>query len=132
MMDSLVGNRNGKILESAMSKPTFLYKDDLGRKVYKVTSTYTVKTEEFVKVAEGEDPYDVWLDQGGLDYSKVNQHCLNEGPHTEAYYAEAFTDGGSEVQYLGTVVAEYDEEYPDEVIDHVLDDTVPEKELESA
>ena len=50
MMDSLVGNRNGKILESAMSKPTFLYKDDLGRKVYKVTSTYTVKTEEFVKV----------------------------------------------------------------------------------
>ena len=70
MMDSLVGNRSGQTLESAMSEIS-LYKDDNGRKVYKVTTTYTVKTEEFVKVAEGEDPYDVWLDQGGLDYSKI-------------------------------------------------------------
>lgn len=111
-------------------KEISLYKDDNGRKVYKVTTTYTVKTEEFVKVAEGEDPFDIWLDQGGLDYSKINQHCLHEGPHTEAYYAEAFTDGGSEVKYVGTVVPEYDEEYKDEIVDYVLDDTIPEKSLE--
>src|SRR5210317_65674 len=122
-----------KITEGmTMSKPTFVYKDDLGRKVYKISQTYTVKTEEFVKVAEGEDPYDVWLDQGGIDYSTINQNCLHEGPHTEAYYAEAFTDGGGDVEYLGTVVAEYDEEYKDEIIDYVIDDTVPEKEMEPA
>jgi hypothetical protein len=106
----------------------YLYKDDLGRKVYKVTNTYTVKTEEFVKVAEGEDPFDIWLDQGGLNYDMINQHCLNEGPHTEAYYAEAFTDGGGDVEYLGTVVPEYDEEYKDEIVDYILDETIPENE----
>ena len=35
-------------------KEISLYKDDNGRKVYKVTTTYTVKTEEFVKIAEGD------------------------------------------------------------------------------
>ena len=104
-----------------------LYKDDEGRKVYKITHTYTVKTEEFVKVVEGEDPFDIWLDQGGLDYSTISQHNLNEGPHTEAHYAEAFSNGAPEVEYQGTVVPEYDEEYKDEVIDYVLDETIPEK-----
>lgn len=113
-------------------KSISLYKDDQGRKVYKITSTYTVKTEEFVKVAEGEDPFDIWLDQGGLDYSKINQHCLHEGPHTEAHYAEAFLEGGTETKYLGTVVPEYDEEYKDEIIDYVLDDSIPEKEVAHA
>ena len=107
-----------------MAREITLYRDDVGRKVYKITSTYTVKTEEFVKVAEGEDPHDIWLDQGGLDYSKVNQHCLHEGPHTEAHYAEAFTDGSSSVEYMGTVVPEYDEEYKDEIVDYRLDDTI--------
>jgi hypothetical protein len=111
-------------------KSISLYKDDLGRKVYKVTTTYTVKTEEFVKVAAGEDPFDIWLDQGGLDYNKVNQYCLHEGPHTEAYYAEAFTDGGSDIEYQGTVVPEYDEEYKDEIVDYILDETISEKEVD--
>ena len=106
-----------------------LYSMDKGRKVYKITNTYVVRTEEYVKVAEGEDPHDVWLDQGGIDYSKVNQHILNEGPHTQAYYAEAFTDGSASVEYMGKVVPEYDEEYPDEIIDYKLDDTVEEMEI---
>ena len=109
-------------------KEISLYKDDNGRKVYKVTTTYTVKTEEFVKVAQGEDPSDIWLDQGGLDYGKINQHCLHEGPHTQAHYAEAFTNGGSDVEYMGTVVPEYDEEYKDEIVAYVLDDTIPDRE----
>jgi hypothetical protein len=120
-----------KIMEGMTMSEISLYKDDNGRKVYKITNTYTVKTEEFVKVAEGEDPFDIWLDQGGLDYSKINQYCLNEGPHTEAHYAEAFQDGGIETKYLGTVVPEYDEEYKDEIVDYVLDDTIPEKSLET-
>ena len=65
-----------------------------------------------------------------MDYSKINQYCLNEGPHTEAHYAEAFVDGGGDVKYMGTVVPEYDEEYKDEIVDYVLDDTIPEKSLE--
>jgi hypothetical protein len=32
---------------------------------------------------------------------------------------------------LGTVVPEYDEEYKDEIVDYVLDDTIPEKSLET-
>ena len=130
MMDSLVGNRNGKILESAMSKVD-LYSSDNGKKVYKVTQYYTVKTEHFVKVAEGEDPFDIWLDQGGIDHDKIGQDILHEGPHCDAHYAEAFSDD-HKVEYLGKVVPEYDEEYKDEIIDYVLDEYAPEKELESA
>jgi hypothetical protein len=103
-----------------------LYKDDEGKKVYKITNTYTVKTEEFVKCAEGEDPFDIWLDQGGIDHSQIHTNLLNEGPHTEAHYIEAF-NGETETEYQGTVVPEYDEEYKDEIIDYVLDDCIPEK-----
>ena len=126
MMDSLTGIKNGKTLESHMSKPTFIYTDDLGRKVYKVTNYYTVKTEEFVKVAEGEDPFDVWLDQGGIDHDKINQHILHEGPHTEAHYAEAFGNE-HEVEYIGTVTYDEDNEYAEEDGDVILNDLVPEK-----
>ena len=104
-----------------------LYKDDEGKKVYKISNTYTVKTEEFVKCAEGEDPFDIWLDQGGLDHSQITNSLINEGPHTEVHYCEAFSNSDHETEYMGTVVPEYDEEYTDEVIDHVLDDTIPEK-----
>jgi hypothetical protein len=111
-----------------MSTKIFLYSSDNGRKVYKVTHTYTIHTEEFVKVAAGEDPFDIWLDQGGIDNSQISQQLLHEGPHTEAAYAEAFSNGAPTIEYMGTVVPEYDEEYTDEIIDHILDDTIPENE----
>jgi len=95
-----------------------LYKDDLGRKVYKITKTYTIKTEEFVKVHEGEDPVDIHIDQGGIDYSKINTLCLHEGPHTQAYYAEAFDNCDTEAEYMGTVVEESEDDgYAELVLD---------------
>ena len=107
-----------------------LYKSDQGKKVYKVTHTYTIHTEEYVKVEEGEKPFEIWLDQGGIDHSHISHMILNEGPHTEAVYAEAFDNGSPTVEYMGTVVPEYDEEYTDEIVDYVLDETIPQKEVD--
>ena len=94
---------------------TEVYMDsrDVGKKVYKVRKTYTITTEEFVKVAEGQDPFDVWLDQGGIDYDKVNRDILNEGMDTQAYYAEAFDGGDHEIEYMGMVEEVTDEDDPD-------------------
>ena len=110
----------------ANDKPDFIYKDDLGRKVYKVTNYYTVKTEEFVKVAEGEDPFDVWLDQGGINHSNIGTNLLHEGPHTEAYYVEAF-NGDHDVEYVGTVAYNEDNEYAEEDGDVELNEWIEEK-----
>lgn len=96
-----------------------LYQDDKGKRVYKISQTYTVKTEEFVKVAEGEDPFDVWLDQGGIDHSTINIHCLHEGPMMKAHYIEAFSEDDHDVEYMGTVVEDADDEYGDLIVDDV-------------
>ena len=104
-------------MQKIHSRDIDLYQDDKGKRVYKISNTYTVKTEEFVKVAEGEDPFDVWLDQGGIDHSKINTHCLHEGPIIKAHYVEAF-NGDTETEYLGTVIQDpEDDEYGDLIVD---------------
>ena len=94
---------------------TEVYMDsrDVGKKVYKVRMTYTITTEEFVKVTDGQDPFDVWLDQGGIDYDRVNKDILSEGMDTQAYYAEAHSDGDHEIEYMGMVEEVADEDDPE-------------------
>ena len=111
------------------NKPTFIYKDDLGRKVYKVTNYYTVKTEEFVKVHEGEDPFDIWLDQGGINHDRIGYELLNEGPHTEAHDGEA-CNGDHKVEYVGTVAYNEDNEYAEEDGDVELNEWIEEKTVD--
>ena len=98
-------------MQKIQSRDIDLYEDDKGKRVYKIATTYTVKTEEFVKVAEGEDPFDIWLDQGGIDHSRINTQCLHEGPMMKAHYVEAFSDTPNEPEYMGTVIEDPEDEY---------------------
>ena len=115
-----------------MQDVTF-YKDDDGKKVYKVRTVYTLVTEEIVKCAsdEGENPFDIWLDQGGIDHDKINQYIMHEGKHCEPIYAEVMTGmNENTVKYLGTVQPDIDPE-TDEVYDYWLDESIDEKEKTS-
>ena len=54
-----------------MKIPFSLWNDDVGKKVYKVTQTYQLTVEQYVKANNKDEAFDIYLDKGGINHNKI-------------------------------------------------------------
>ena len=61
-----------------MKLPFSLWSDDVGKKVYKITQTYLLTVEQYVKANDKDEAFDVILDKGGINHNKIDKFLTNE------------------------------------------------------
>ena len=54
-----------------MQNYPYINKEDKGKKVYKISHEYLVKTEQYIKADDADQAFDLWLEHGGLDYNEI-------------------------------------------------------------
>ena len=111
----------------------FVSKKDLGKKVYRKVSTYTIEIAQDVLADSEEQAEQLFLDGGGIDHSKITTDLAEAKDGVETTIVDAnYTDSG-DTTYLGKVAYDEDDEYAEEdgnvVIDTYADEVVNEKAL---
>jgi hypothetical protein len=61
-----------------MKLPFSLWKDDEGKKVYKIKQYYTLTVEQYVKAKDRDEAFDIWLEKGGINHDRVNRLLTEE------------------------------------------------------
>ena len=114
-----------------MQNYPYINKEDKGKKVYKISHEYLVKTEQYIKADDADQAFDLWLEHGGLDYNEISDNVMNsDGSNVETEYVEAFTHGDQEKEYVGTVTNDPDDEYAEEDGNVIVNTDEPEKQPE--
>ncbi len=87
-----------------MQNYPYINKEDKGKKVYKISHEYLVKTEQYIKADDADQAFDLWLEHGGIDYNEISDNVMNsDASNVETEYVEALTHGDHEMEYVGTV-----------------------------
>jgi hypothetical protein len=87
-----------------MKLPFSLWSDDIGKNVYKVTQTYTLIVEQYVKAHNKDEAFDVVLNKGGVNHDKIDKFLTNEDFE---FCETTFVDVDSpetDIQYQGAIV----------------------------
>ena len=93
-----------------MKLPFSLWSDDVGKNVYKVTQTYTLIVEQYVKAQNKDQALDVVLDKGGVNHDKINKFLTNEDfEFCETTYVDVDSPE-TDIQYQGAIVKDEDED----------------------
>ena len=100
-------------------------KEDLGKKLYRKKTFYTLVIEQEV-LAKDKEEADVLLSDCGVDYSQINHEITETKNGVETSMVDAnYTDSGA-TEYVGQVAYtddEYAEENGDvEITDHLRED----------
>jgi hypothetical protein len=100
-------------------------KKDLGKKLYRKKTFYTLVIEQEV-LAKDKEEADVLLSDCGIDHSQINHEITETKKVVETYMVDAnYTDSGA-TEYVGQVAYtddEYAEENGDvEITDHLRED----------
>ena len=93
-----------------MRLPFKLWSDDKGKRIYKVTQTYRLTVEQYIKADNKDDAFNIYLDKGGIINDKINRHLTNEDFQVcETTYIDTDTPD-TDVIYIGTIVQNDEEE----------------------
>ncbi len=104
--------------------PFKLWSDDKDKKVYKVTQTYRLTVEQYVKANNRDEAFDIYLDKGGIIHDKINRHLTNEDFEVcETTYIDADTPD-TDVRYIGAIVENEDQELECDTLEPEHKDTV--------
>ena len=107
-----------------MKLPFKLWSDDKNKKVYKVTQTYRLTVEQYVKANNRDEAFDIYLDKGGIIHDKINRHLTNEDFEVcETTYIDADTPD-TDVRYIGAIVENEDQELECDTLEPEHKDTV--------
>ena len=106
-------------------------KKDLGKKLYRKKTFYTLVIEQEV-LAKDKEEAGVLLSDCGVDYSQINHEITETKNGVETYMVDAnYTDSGV-TEYLGQVAYTDDEFAEDEgiveITDHLREDESPMKD----
>jgi hypothetical protein len=92
-----------------MKLPFSLWSDDVGKKVYKITKTYTLTIEQYVKADDEDQAFDISLDKGGVNYDKIDKFLTNEDfEFCETTYVDVEPED-TNIEYKGAIVKEDDD-----------------------
>ena len=93
-----------------MKLPFSLWNDDVGKKVYKVTKSYVVTVEQYVKAIDKDEAFDVVLDKGGINYDKIDKFITNEDfEFCETTYVDVEPQD-TEIEYQGAIIKDTDDD----------------------
>ena len=92
-----------------MKLPFSLWNDDVGKKVYKVTQTYQLTVEQYVKADNKDEAFDIYLDKGGINHNKIDKFITNEDfEFCETSYVDVDTPD-VKINYEGIIIKDEDD-----------------------
>jgi hypothetical protein len=92
-----------------MKLPFSLWSDDVGKKVYKITKTYTLTIEQYVKADDEDQAFDISLDKGGVNYDKIDKFLTNEDfEFCETSYVDVEPED-TNIEYKGLIIKDEDD-----------------------
>ena len=87
----------------------YISKSDTGKSVYKFTGKYELVVEQEILASSKEKAFELYLKEGGLNYSRIQSSLTETSPRIETTYIDAMTPE-MDIQYVGTVVASREDE----------------------
>lgn len=97
---------------------------DVGKNLYRKKTFYRIELIQEVIAKDKDEADSLFLDHGGIDYSRVNEIAQND-MGVETYVVDADYDDSDTTEYMGKVVYE-DTEYAKEDGDVIIDSYVNE------
>ena len=90
-----------------------VFKDDLGKNLYRKKTYYTLCIEQDVLAKDKDEADKKFCDDGGLEYSEIGKNITEAKNGVETYMVAASYTDSDTTEYLGKVCYE-DEEYAKE------------------
>lgn len=87
----------------------YLSTRDEGYNVYKFTGKYELVVEQEIKARTKDEAFELYLKEGGLNYSRIQSSLTETSPRIETTYIDAMTPE-MDIKYVGTVVASREDE----------------------
>ena len=88
------------------------FKEDLGKNLYRKKTYYTLVVEQEVLAKDKDEAEQKFLDNGGIDHSQINHEITETKDGVETYMVDANYTDSKNVEYMGKVVIEEDEDEP--------------------
>jgi len=95
--------------------------EDLGKNAYRKRTYYTLLVEQDVLAKSQDEADELFRDGGGINYDRINADLALEDKGVETVMVDANYTGGTDVEYMGKVVLNPDNDYAEEDGDVVLD-----------
>lgn len=87
----------------------YLNKESLNKSVYKFTGRYELIVEQEILASSRDEAFELYLKEGGLNYSRIQSDLTEESSRIETTYIDARTPE-TDIQYIGTVVPSRDDQ----------------------
>ena len=107
-----------------MKIPFSLWSDDVGKKVYKVTKTYNLTIEQYVKANNKDEAFTISLDKGGVNYDKIDKFLTNEDfEFCETSYVDVEPED-TNIEYKGLIIKDTDDDIKCDYFEPEFKDTI--------
>jgi len=104
-----------------MKTKLYVRAENLGQNAYRRRTYYTVVVEQDVLANNEDEAYNLFREHGGINYDKITTDLALENKGVETVLVDANYTGGTDVEYMGKVVLNPDNEFAKEDGDVVLD-----------
>ena len=91
-------------------------KKDIGKNIYKITSYRTIVLEQYVKAKNKNEAFDMYLNKGGIVYSKINADMTEQNEDISTNYIDIESNEKTETAYVGKIVSDPCSDYADNVL----------------
>jgi hypothetical protein len=108
-MNTLRKANNITMREKMPKTVLYLSKKDTHKSVYKFTGKYELVVEQEILASSKDEAFELYLKEGGLNYSRIQSNLTETSPRIETTYIDAMTPE-MDIKYVGTVVASRDDE----------------------
>lgn len=104
-----------------MKTKLYVRAENLGQNAYRRRTYYTLLVEQDVLAKNEDEAYNLFREHGGINYDKITTDLALENKGVETVLVDANYTGGTDVEYMGKVVLNPDNEFAKEDGDVVLD-----------
>jgi hypothetical protein len=104
-----------------MKTKLYVRAENLGQNAYRRRTYYTVVVEQDVLARTEDEAYNLFREHGGINYDKITSDLALEDKGVETVLVDANYTGGTDVEYMGKVVWNPDNDHAKEDGDVVLD-----------
>jgi hypothetical protein len=87
----------------------FFNAEDVGKKVYRKRTYYTLCVEQDVLASNSDEADDKFLESGGINHANINRGLTEENNGVETYIVDANYSDSENTKLIGKVVYEDDE-----------------------
>ena len=113
---------------SEVKSDVLIHKDNLGKNLYSQTKYYTLKVEQHVLADNKDQAEDMFLENGGIDHSKITNDIAEAKNGVETTIVDADYDESGDTTYLGKVAYDKDDYFAEEDGNVIIDSDIDEDE----